>query len=145
VTIGNREGNQMPSVRKHCEMSKQRTGHSFFKLHKWIDRYQDSLGVDHRQKRHAFTRFDESRIIDFWDFEMDFELGDKAVVEWLFHNAIDNLETAFKKSKRCYGNKRYNYIKIGFSESGEIYLDCQRLREKTLETIFLAKNKKKSS
>ena len=47
-------------------------------------------------------------------------MGEKAVVEWLFHIAIDNLATAFKMSSQSfsYGPKTYNLMEFGFDRSG---------------------------
>jgi hypothetical protein len=42
-------------------------------------------------------------------------LGEKAVVEWLFHIALDNLDTAFKMSQKIYGDRTYNIMKFGLS------------------------------
>jgi len=55
----------------------------------------------------------------YWDAKRE-GLGEKAVVEWLFHIAIDNLATAFKMSSQSfsYGPKTYNLMEFGFDRSG---------------------------
>jgi hypothetical protein len=40
----------MPSVPKHIEISKERTGKSHQEVHEWID------DPDHKNRRHDFTR-----------------------------------------------------------------------------------------
>ncbi len=53
----------------------------------------------------------------YWDGKRR-GLGEKAVVEWLFHIAIDNLATAFKMSSKSfsYGSKTYNLMEFGFGQ-----------------------------
>lgn len=84
----------MPSVRVHCGISKQRTGQDFSELHRWIDEPRKWLKYNHRIERHSYTKDYEDYIRDKW--------GDKAVVEWLFHIALDNLETANKFAVNTY-------------------------------------------
>jgi hypothetical protein len=45
-------------------------------------------------------------------------LGEKAVIEWLFHIVIDNLATAFGMSGKSfsYGPKTYNRMEFGFGQ-----------------------------
>jgi hypothetical protein len=107
----------VPSLRVHCAISKQRTGFEFEELHRWIDEGAKSMGVDHREKRHYFNRKDQREIKDRW--------GEKAVVEWLFHIALDNLGTAYKfsLSKSSYGANTYNYLRVILNPNG--YIDCK--------------------
>ena len=65
-------------------------------------------------------------------------LGEKAVIEWLFHIALDNLCTAFKMSKQSfsYGDKTYNLMEFGLSKSGYIHCDFRRVDERKLPSIF---------
>jgi len=115
----------MPSVKKHCAISEKRTGYAFGKLHEWIDEDAEELGVDHRKKRHYFNRKDQKEIKDYWDAKKGEGWGEKAVVEWLFHIALDNLETAYKLSLKdsSYGRNTYNCIEVAFSRNG--YIDCK--------------------
>ena len=115
----------MPGVKKHCAISEKRTGYAFGKLHEWIDEDAEELGVDHRKKRHYFNRKDQKQIEDYWDAKKGEGWGEKAVVEWLFHIALDNLETAYKFSLRdsSYGRNTYNCVEVAFNRNG--YIDCK--------------------
>ena len=84
----------MPSLLLHCAVSRKRTGHSYRSLHQWMDRSYSLLGVNHRSERHYYKIKIENEIKKKW--------GEEAVVEWLFHIALDNLETAFKRSKKYF-------------------------------------------
>ncbi len=116
----------MPLGKVHRAISKKRTGFDFAELHKWIDEDEEKLGVDHRINRHAFNLSDATYIEKKW--------GEKAVVEWLFHIALDNLDTAFKTSKRVYKSNTFNYIEFGF-EGKYIHTNFDRLSEYELEEI----------
>lgn len=128
----------MPSVRIHCAVSRERTDFNFKRLHEWIDEPYKKLGVNHRLERHADNSMDRKAIRDFWDKEKGEGWGDKAVVEWLFHISIDNLETAFKEAQKSYrkGNA-YNFFKFGMiPQSKWIYFDFDALEEDELENEF---------
>ncbi|GAI52174.1 unnamed protein product, partial [marine sediment metagenome] len=107
---------------------KKRTKFSFEELHRWIDNPSrtKNLGPDHRIERHAYSIKDEKYIRDFWARKKGVGWGEKAVIEWLFHIAIDNISTAFKLSKSHYGDYTYNLIKIGIERSGLIHVDFDR-------------------
>ena len=126
----------MPNLKTHCAISKKRTGFAFKELHEWIDSPSSNLGYDHRTVRHAYNVKEEKQIIDYWDRKKGRGWGEKAVVEWLFHIAIDNLSTAFKKSYKVYGNKTYNYFEIGISSSKYIFQDFKALDESKLANHF---------
>ncbi len=70
----------MPPVRTHCATSLKRTGNDFAELHRWIDEPTSRLGPDHRLERHYYNENDKNAIKG--------RLGEKAVVEWLFHIAV---------------------------------------------------------
>ena len=129
----------MPSFRTHCAISKKRTGNDFAELHKWIDtpRALIRLGSDHRIERHNFMEEDKNTIKSYWDAKKE-GLGEKAVIEWLFHIALDNLDTAFKMSRQSfsYGPKTYNLYRFGVSKSGYIHCDFKRVDEHELPFIF---------
>lgn len=114
----------MPIGKKHCAISEKRTGYAFGKLHEWIDKGAKYIGVDHREERHYYNLKDQKTIKDFWDQEKGKGWGEKAIVEWLFHIALDNLETAYKLSRQefSYGRNTYNSIEIVFKRNG--YIDC---------------------
>ncbi|MBW2995316.1 hypothetical protein KY312_03110, partial [Candidatus Woesearchaeota archaeon] len=99
-------------------------------LHKWIDEPSKYKGINHRSERHYFNLKDKNYIKKKW--------GDKAVVEWLFHIAVDNLETAFKSANKAYrGKNAYNFFKFGLIPNSKfIYLDFERLDEDKLKDKF---------
>jgi hypothetical protein len=127
----------MPSLKTHCAISKKRTGNSFEELHMWIDDPSRKLGQDHRMKRHYFNDKDKNLIKKYWEDKGE-GLGEKAIIEWLFHIAIDNLDTAFKMSKKSfsYGFKTYNLLTFGLSKSGYIHCDFERVDESEFDLIF---------
>lgn len=97
-----------------------------------MDERRAELGEDHRIHRHVLRT-------DDLDYVKKRFGGDKAVVEWLFHSAIDSLETAYKISKRVYGDLSYNFILIGFAKSGYIHVAFRTLDDRSLQdldTIF---------
>jgi len=73
----------------------------------------------------------------YWDARRE-GLGEKAVIEWLFHIAIDNLATAFRMSSKSfsYGPKTYNRMEFGFGRSGYIHCEFDRVDEEDLHFIF---------
>jgi hypothetical protein len=126
----------MSNLNIHCALSKKRTGFDFKELHQWIDKPQTELGVDHRIERHAYNREDEQKIIDFWTMKKGKIWADKAVVEWLFHIAIDNLETAIKKSKTNDRRRFFNLFKIGICDTGYVYVDMHKLTDLDMDSEF---------
>ena len=100
----------MPDVDTHCKISKERTlGKNDFKeLHEWIDEPQKFLGVNHRIERHSFHEA-------YRDYISKNFGGEKAVIEWLFHIALDNLETAHKLSVEEYSSP-YDIIEVKFKD-----------------------------
>jgi hypothetical protein len=128
----------MPNFKAHCAISKQRTRFDFADLHRWIDNPPEAkfLGVDHRIIRHSFTTEDMENIRNYWDSRKGPGWGEKAVIEWLFHIAIDNIDTAFKLSRRCYGENTYNLMKIGISTSGFINVHFDRASDSQLRKEF---------
>ncbi len=101
----------MPTVEEHCRLSLERTkGRGDYReLHEWIDAPARKLGENHRLLRHTDNASDREYIRKRW--------GEKAVIEWLFHIAIDNLVTAYKESNKAYGTA-YNYYRIGLTRDG---------------------------
>jgi len=97
----------MPNFKEHCKISKERTGGTFEELHKWMDEGQEYLKHDHRLERHFYTEEYRKFIEEKW--------GDKAVVEWLFHIAIDNMETANKFAIKSY-HHGYDQIDVIFTD-----------------------------
>ena len=128
----------MPSIRAHCAISRQRTGFDFEELHRWIDHHPEAkiLGADHRIERHAYTNKDMEYIKAYWEQVKGSGWGDKAVIEWLFHIAIDNISTAYKLSRPHYRENTYNFIKIGIENSGFVNADFDRLDDYQLRRSF---------
>jgi len=120
----------MPPLKTHCAISMKRTGNNFAELHRWIDEPTRNLGHEHRIERHHFNENDKNTIKERW--------GEKAVIEWLFHIAIDNLHTAFEMSRKSfsYGHKTYNLMQFGLSKSGFIHCYFDRVDERKLHSIF---------
>ena len=106
----------MPNVRTHCAISQQRTGFAFGELHEWIDEGAKTTGVDHRKERHHFNLADQKVIRGRW--------GEKAIIEWLFHIALDNIDTAYKMSLKAgsYGRNTYNYMTFHLQPNG--FIEC---------------------
>ncbi len=127
----------MPDFKTHCAISKKRTGYSFSDLHRWIDDPSKDRGINHRVKRHSFNENDAKKIKDYWNNKKGKGWGQKAVIEWLFHIAIDNLDTAFKWSNKSfsYGDNAYNYMEFGLNRSGYIHCNFERMNERDLSII----------
>lgn len=97
----------MPDIKTHCEISLKRTGQDFKELHEWTDESQKFFQENHRIERHTFHDVYLDYIKKTW--------GDKAVIEWLFHIALDNLETANKFSIGIY-TKAYDEVSVKFKD-----------------------------
>ena len=119
----------MPCIEEHCKISLQRSKgkNDFRELHEWIDEPKKELGVNHRLLRHTDNATDREYIKNNW--------GDKAVVEWLFHIAIDNLVTAYRSSNEVYGTA-YNYYRFALPDHGELVIDCEKLSNAELIIRF---------
>lgn len=128
----------MPILRVHCAISRKRTGFNFKKLHEWIDSPHKEMGVSHRIERHSYNLEEEKKIKDYWNKKKGEGWGQKAVVEWLFHIATDNLKTAFKIAKKGYRkNNVYNFFKFGMLEGRKfIFCDFDKLTEEELKDEF---------
>ncbi len=128
----------MPNFKAHCTINRQRTGFDFAELHQWIDNSPEArfLGSDHRVVRHAYNREDMEYIRQFWDQKMGAGWGDKAIVEWLFHVAVDNLSTAFMFARERYGPKAYNLLHVGIQDSGFVHIACESVRDPELRGMF---------
>jgi hypothetical protein len=120
----------MPKWTIHFALSRKRTdGDSYEKLHKWIDENSEEEGVNHRNNgRHVYTN--ENRKYVYFTFG-----GDEAVSEWLFHIALDNLDTSV--------NNDWNHLKVdnnfhkfGFKDNGFVYYDEAELEEEEMEEEF---------
>ena len=96
----------MPLVKVHCAISRQRTGKTYYKLHKWLD---SGKGVNHRKENHFCTIALKNHVFKEYG-------GHEAVSEWLFHIALDNLSTHHKHC-RNHLSKPTNSHKFDFSES----------------------------
>lgn len=67
----------MPSVPKHIEISKERTGKSYQEVHEWID------DPDHKNERHDITR-----MLEFSRMFRE-KYGEEAASEYVQHLADD--------------------------------------------------------
>lgn len=108
----------MPNVNTHCAISKQRTGKEFRDLHEWIDEPQKFFGMNHRIERHTLNDTYLKYVEDNW--------GKKGVVEWLFHIAIDNMETANKFAVDEY---QQSYKEIVFVFDNKELKECAFTRQ----------------
>lgn len=88
-------------------------------------------------KRHHYNERDKNTIKEYWDSKGE-GMGEKAIIEWLFHIALDNLSTAFKMSnqKFSYGDKAYNLMHFGLSRSGYIHCIFERVDDDELNSMF---------
>lgn len=123
----------MPTVEEHCKISYERTKgmDDFRELHEWMDEPKVVLGVNHRLFRHTDNAFDRKYVRERW--------GDKGVIEWLFHIAIDNLVTAYRESNKVYG-KVYNYYKFALPDHGELVIGFDKLSNADLINQFRTDN-----
>lgn len=120
----------MPNSKIHRKISKERTGKGYDGLHEWIDEHHKELGINHRVKRHAYNKEDEKYVREWW--------GEEGVVEWLFHIALDNLETAYKKASKVYRkNNLYNFFRFGLIPGSKfIFFSFKNMDEEELEDEF---------
>ncbi len=67
----------MPSISKHAEVSKERTGNSYRGLHEWMDPWVKDPSI--ARERHDITNIEENIqfVRDKW--------GDEGVKEFLYH------------------------------------------------------------
>lgn len=105
----------MPNRQIHCAISKSRTGKAYSELHKWLDYDERNLGVNHRSKNHFYTTELKNYVYENFG-------GAEAVSEWLFHIALDNLDT-YVTNEWNYNGNSFNLIKFGFKENG--FIHCQ--------------------
>jgi hypothetical protein len=98
----------MPDTQTHCKISKERIKTKDFKeLHEWMDESQKYFGENHRTERHTLNDVYLNYVKEKW--------GNEGVIEWLFHIAIDNLETANKFAIERYGDSNtFKEIKFLF-------------------------------
>ena len=93
----------MPSVPKHIEISKERTGKSYQEVHEWID------DPEHKEERHDITKIPDN----FQMFEEKY--GEEAAREYVQHlsddlsgrfgHVVEDVETAIKNALAYFGSK----------------------------------------
>ena len=105
----------MPKNSIHCAISCKRTGKTYKELHKWLDEDKADLGVSHRSKKHFYTQKLRDEVFEKFG-------GSEAVSEWLFHIAIDNLDTYFT-NEWVFNNNKFNFLKFGFHRNS--YICCE--------------------
>jgi len=118
----------MPKNQIHCAISKQRTGKTYRELHKWIDFNSETTGVNHRNKNHFYS--EELRKEIYSKFG-----GHEAVSEWLFHIALDNLDTSVGNDWMR-GLTDSNFHKFGFCDNGFIHYEEDTLSDEDFEDEF---------
>ena len=118
----------MPHNNVHCAISKKRTGNTYKKLHQWIDDNKDDRSVNHRSKNHYYS--EELRKFVHTQFG-----GDEAVSEWLFHIALDNLDTSVINDWN-YLKIKNNFHKFGFEPDGFIHYEEEELDDSEMEEEF---------
>lgn len=86
----------MPSLEKHIELSKKRTGKEFRKVHEWLDGGQ--LSIAKRIERHKITNIQKFLPV------IEKKFGKDGVAEYLQHIADDYdkdlLLLLFKKTEK---------------------------------------------
>jgi len=118
----------MPSNRVHCAISKKRTGKNYKELHQWIDDNKEDRSVNHRSKNHYYS--EELRKFVYTNFG-----GNEAVSEWLFHIALDNLDTSIINDWNHLKIKN-NFHKFGFEPDGFIHYEEDELDDDKMEDEF---------
>jgi hypothetical protein len=118
----------MPSGKHHQAISKIRTGSSYARLHSWIDQGSEERGVNHRNKNHYYTE-------DLRKYISDNFGGPEAVSEWLFHIALDNLDTSVTNDW-MHKVSDSNFHKFGFTYDGFIFYDEEKLSLDDLDDEF---------
>ena len=107
----------MPNWKTHFAISTIRTGKKFEELHKWIDENkEEDKGVNHRDNgKHVYT--EENRKFVYDNFG-----GNEAVSEWLFHIAIDSLDTSITNDWKNRISDE-NFYRFGFGKDGYIFYE----------------------
>ena len=118
----------MPKNEVHCALSMKRTGKSYKQLHKWIDDNKENRGVDHRNKKHSYSK-------DLRDFIFKKYGGSEAVGEWLFHIALDYLDTC-TINEWNHKKEDINFYRFGFKCNGFIFYDEDNLGDEELKEKF---------
>ena len=118
----------MPKNDVHCAISKKRTGKTYQKLHSWIDENKDDKSVNHRSKNHYYSA--EIKDIISQNFG-----GAEAVSEWLFHIALDNLDTSVSNDWN-YLKINNNFHKFAFEPDGFIHYEEENLEDNEIESEF---------
>jgi hypothetical protein len=117
----------MPFGKVHEAISKIRTGKPYSELHKWIDYDEKGLGSDHRKERHYYTQALKDEVKRFGEHE--------AIGEWLFHIALDNLDTSVTNDW-SYLKRNTNFFRFGFAKDGFVYYDSEKISRDELEEEF---------
>lgn len=118
----------MPKNEVHCAISKKRTRKTYQELHRWIDDNKENRGVDHRNKKHVYSE-------ELRDFIFNRYGGSEAVGEWLFHIALDYLDTS-TTNEWDYKEEDINFYKFGFEPDGFIHYEEGKLTDYEIEKEF---------
>jgi len=118
----------MPKNSVHCAISKKRTDNTYQELHRWIDDNKEDRGVNHRSKNHYYSE-------ELRQFIYDKFGGNEAVSEWLFHIALDNLDTSVNNDWN-HADVDRNFFKLGFEPDGFIHYEDAELEDDEMEEEF---------
>ena len=77
----------MPSTKDHQVISFKRTEKTYAELHDWMDEGTTERGLSHTSKNHVYSK-------ELKDYIFNNFGGKEAVSEWLFHIALDHLDTS---------------------------------------------------
>ena len=123
----------MPLNEVHCAISKKRTGKTYKELHQWIDNNIDDRSVNHRRVNHRSKNHHYSK--ELRKFVYTSFGGNEAVSEWLFHIALDHLDTSITNYWRN-GVSDNNFHAFGFELNGFIHYDEAELTDSEMEENF---------
>ena len=118
----------MPVRKSHCSISNKRTGETYSELHSWIDEGKDDNNLGLKGKNHHYSE-------ELRDYVSKNFGGDEAVSEWLFHIAIDALESSIANDKSG-GLSESNFFTLGFFKDGSVNCTDEALEDEELEEMF---------
>jgi len=118
----------MPSNRVHCAISMKRTGKTYQELHSVIDDNKEDRTANHRSKNHYYTN-------ELKDYIYKRFSRAETVSEWLFHIALDNLDT-YITNEWNYNKNTFNFIKFGFADNDFIHCEEEELDEEEMAEEF---------
>lgn len=118
----------MPTIRAHQAISEKRTGKTYEKLHRWMDNDKNTRGTDHQNEKHIYTDALKKEVYDKFGEE-------EAVSEWLFHIALDALDSSVihdQETKKL----SINFQKFGFTRDGFVHYYEEDLSDESFKDEF---------